>query len=341
MNAKKLYNIAIVGATGLVGQEILKILDERCFPVKNIIPIASSKSQNSKINYKGSLLSVKTIQDTDPKNVDIIFNCISDDLAKKVYSHFCLSTNVIIDKSSYMRNRDELPLITNTVNLEKIDETFLLHNKEKSKIIPLPNCCVIPTAILLNAIAGISSIKRVVLSTYQSISGAGRAVLENFISDSSKSINLLENKDVRSLAFSVMPYIGRITKDISEEEEKIITELKKILSYNFDISVTCMRVPVLTGHTISINIEFNTKISLDKIKNSIENCNLCQIIEDSNIHNLSPVHAKSKNKILVGRIRIDRSNNILDLVISSDNLRIGAALHAIQIAEYLVEREFI
>ena len=242
------YNTAILGATGVVGEELIDLLQEFDFPVKTLYPIASAKSTSKAVVFKGKVHNILSIDDVDCSKVDLVFCAVSNDIAKELLPRF--NNAVIIDKSSLNRSNPNIPLVLSGVN-----DNILSENK--SKIIAMPNCCVIPLATLLYYLP---KTKRVVVSTYQSVSGAGADAMNKLMKDTVDHLSKRKIDSSETLAFNVVP-------DIPQEEEKIEYETRRILNKDINLSVTCVRVPVVIGHSMSVNIEFDSDIDLEDIAN--------------------------------------------------------------------------
>ena len=342
MNRK--YNIAIAGATGNVGREILSILDERDFPIDNLYLLASSRSKGQKINFKDQELIVEDLSEFDFTKAQIgLFSpggSVSAEFAPKAAAAGC----IVIDNTSYFRMKDDVPLIVPEVNADALEEFFDENNR--SNIIANPNCSTIQMVVVLKPLHDEAIINRVIVSTYQAASGAGKDAMDELF-DQTKGIYankpIEKNIFTKQIAFNAIPHIGSfIENGNTEEEEKMINETKKILDEGIKVSATCVRIPVFIGHSESVNIEFDSPLSENKateLLNNFENISVVDHRKDEGY--VTPVEAAGKDKVYVSRIRQDFSvDNGLNLWVVSDNLRKGAALNAVQIAEVLISKYF-
>ena len=262
MNQK--YNIAIAGATGNVGREILSILDERDFPIDNLYVLASPRSKGKKINFKDQELIVEELSEFDFTKAQIgLFSpggSVSAEFAPKAAAAGC----IVIDNTSYFRMKDDVPLIVPEVNFDILKEFFDENNR--SNIIANPNCSTIQMVMALKPLHDVAIINRVIVSTYQAASGAGKDAMDELF-DQTKSIYtnkpIEKNKFTKQIAFNAIPHIGAFIKNgNTEEEEKMINETKKILDKEIKVSATCVRIPVFIGHSESIYIEFDFSFEL-------------------------------------------------------------------------------
>ena len=338
----KKYNIAIVGATGNVGREILNILEERNFPIENIYLLASSRSKGKKINYKDQELIVEDLSEFDFAKAQIgLFSpggSISAKFAPKAAATGC----IVIDNTSYFRMKDDVPLIIPEVNADVLEGFF--EKKNRSNIIANPNCSTIQMVLALKPLHDASIINRVVVSTYQSVSGAGKEAMDELFNQTqhiyaNKPIE--KNKFTKQIAFNAIPHIGSFVENgNTEEEEKMINETKKILDEDIKVSATCVRVPVFISHAESINIELDSPLSVKKateLLNNFENISVVDHHQDEGY--VTPVEAAGEDKVYVSRIRVDHTvDNGLNIWVVSDNLRKGAALNAVQIAEIIISK---
>ena len=342
MNRK--YNIAIAGATGNVGREILSILDERDFPIDNLYLLASSRSKGQKINFKDQELIVEDLSEFDFTKAQIgLFSpggSVSAEFAPKAAAAGC----IVIDNTSYFRMKDDVPLIVPEVNADALEEFFDENNR--SNIIANPNCSTIQMVVVLKPLHDEAIINRVIVSTYQAASGAGKDAMDELF-DQTKGIYankpIEKNIFTKQIAFNAIPHIGSfIENGNTEEEEKMINETKKILDEGIKVSATCVRIPVFIGHSESVNIEFDSPLSENKateLLSNFENISVVDYRKDEGY--VTPVEAAGKDKVYVSRIRQDFSvDNGLNLWVVSDNLRKGAALNAVQIAEVLISKYF-
>ena len=331
--------VAIVGATGNVGREMLDILDERKFPADKVFALASSRSKGDAIQFGNKELIVEDLSEFDFSNADIaLFSAggkISGEFAPLAAEKNC----VVIDNSSRFRMDPDVPLIVPEVNREAIA------NYEKTKIIANPNCSTIQMVVALKPLHDLGTIKRVVVSSYQSTSGAGKAAMDELF-EQTKGIysnNSIEPEIFQTqISFNVIPQIGPfVSSGYTEEEEKMINETKKILDNDIKVSATCVRVPTFIGHAESVNIEFENYISSEEASKVLAGAPGCLVDLDDKESYATPIDCAGNDHTYISRIRNDDSvENGLNLWVVSDNLRKGAALNTIQIAEIL-EKDYL
>ncbi len=340
MKYAKEYNIAVVGATGNAGMKTLQILAERNFPIDNITVIASEKSVGSSISFKNKTLKVKPFQSIDFSQIHIAFFCAGGTFSRKNAEAVTNQGCVIIDKTSHFRLNPKVPLIIPEINAK------ILSKGSSLGIISNPNCVAIPLAMTLKALSEIAPIKRVVVSTYQSVSGAGKEAVNELFNQTKKIISAQTLKPEifqKQIAYNVIPAIGNITASgITDEEEKISSEVCKILKSDVKVAVTCVRVPVFVGHCMSVACEFNKTISEKNVYDAFEKFDGIITIDRRNEYAefTTPIDAQGEDNVYVSRIRKDASiKNGLLYWIASDNLRKGAALNSVQIAEELINED--
>lgn len=333
--------IAIVGASGAVGQEFLRVLEERNFPLDELILFGSHRSAGSKYKFKGEELEVKLLQHNDDfKGVDIAFTSagggISTEYAKTITKHGA----VMIDNSSAFRMDKEVPLVVPEVNAEDAKNRPL-------NIIANPNCTTIQMVVALKPINDISPIKRVHVSTYQAASGAGAAAMDELYQQYKEVINgdpVTISKFPHQLAFNMIPQVDQFTENgYTKEEMKMYNETQKIMHSNLAVSATCVRVPSLRAHSESVWVETLKPISLDEAKKAFKNAEGV-ILKDNDADKdyPMPLHIAGKDPVYVGRVRKDLSNpNGLAFWVVADQIKKGAALNAVQIAEYLIKENDI
>ena len=324
-------NIAIVGATGNVGRKIIEVLEKKNFPVDNLYFVASSKSKGKKLKFKGKEIIVENLETFDFSKSKITFFSAGGKISEKFVPE-AAKHSMVIDNSSHFRMDPDVPLIVPQVNSKDL-------NNIKKNIIANPNCSTAQLVIVLKPLHDLLKIKRVVISTYQSTSGAGKAPMDELVEQTKQS---LENKKINSknytkqIAFNAIPHIDAFADEgYTKEELKMINETKKIIDNKIELTVTCVRIPVLVSHSESINIEFEKPFTLDKIHEVLESAEGCKVIDERKDGGyITPVEAEGKNETFISRIRRDNSNkNTLNLWIVSDNLLRGAALNAVEIAE--------
>lgn len=331
MTKNKKYNIAVIGATGNVGREVLNILDERRFPIDKIQAVASRSSLGKKVSFGDKELAIESMDTVDFSKIDIVFSCAGSMLSKTFVNKATQAGSIVIDKTSCFRMEHDVPLIVPEVNIKELSKGIT------KKIISTPNCVVIPIVTALKALDNFVKIKRIVLSTYQSTSGAGRAGMDE-LHDQTKAKYLYQNLTNQffshQIAFNIIPQIGELNDDgISEEEEKISQEISKIMGRHIPTTATCVRVPVFVGHAISLNVEFVSEIDAEEVSNILSEADGISV---DNI--LTPVDAVGEDSVFVSRIRNDQSQvNTVNMWVVNDNLRKGAALNSVQIAEELIK----
>jgi aspartate-semialdehyde dehydrogenase len=331
-------NIAIVGATGNVGRKIIEVLEKKELSIDNLYLVASSKSAGSKIEFKGKQHEVFDLENFDFSKAKITFFAAGGKISEK-FAVNAAKNSLIIDNSSYFRMDPDVPLIVPQVNPEHLNDI-------KKNIIANPNCSTAQLVIALKPLHDLFKIKRVVVSTYQSVSGGGKAPMDELI-EQTKSV--LDNKKVvsknftKQIAFNVIPQIDIFSDEgYTKEELKMTNETKKILDEKIDLTATCVRIPVLVSHSESVNIQFEKPFSLDEVKKALDNFEGCKVIDErSDGGYSSPVEAAGKDETFISRIREDKTTkNGLNLWIVSDNLLRGAALNAVEIAESLIKNNF-
>lgn len=332
------YRIALVGATGNVGREMLNILDERQFPVSELIPLASRRSQGVEVSFGDKTLKCQALENFDFTGVDICLMSAGGTVAKEWAHKIAAKGVVVIDNSSAFRYDADVPLIVPEVNASAVD------GYKKRGIIANPNCSTAQMVVALKPLHDAATIKRVVVSTYQSVSGAGKEGMDELWSQT-KGIYVNDapepKKFTKQIAFNVIPHIDVFMEDgYTKEEWKMLAETKKILDPKIKLSATCVRVPVFVGHSESVNVEFERPISPDEARAILRSAPGVLVVdkkEDGGY--ITPLDCVGDYATFVSRIREDATvENGLALWIVSDNLRKGAALNAVQIAECLINR---
>ena len=330
--------IAILGSSGAVGCELLKILDERNFPISNLILLSSSRSAGKKINWKGSEFITQEVDAKSFSGVDLVFASAGGSISKKWVKIITEQNAILIDNSSAFRMKADVPLVVPEVNSEAIFE--------HQGIIANPNCTTILLTLVLSPLNRISKIKRVIVSTYQSASGAGQLAMEELKFLTQKYLDGNPQKSEilpYSLAFNLFLHNSPMLENkYCEEEMKMINESRKILNIpNLHLTATCVRVPVLRAHSEAVNIEFENKITANEAIDQLKKSKGVTFIEDTNLNRFPmPDDVKEKDNIAVGRVREDLSNvNALELWLCGDQIRKGAALNAVQIAEILLQKK--
>ncbi len=332
------YKVAVVGATGNVGHEMLNILEERQFPVDEVIALASRKSVGKEVSFGEKTLKCKDLETFDFSSTDIALmsagGSVSAEWSPKIAAQGC----VVIDNSSHWRMHPDVPLIVPEVNADDVA------GYTKKNIIANPNCSTAQLVVALKPLHDVAGIKRVVVSTYQSTSGAGKAAMDElwnqtraiFVNDPVDKENF-----TKQIAFNVIPHIDVFMEDGSTKEEwKMVAETKKMLDPKIKLTATAVRVPVFVGHAESVNIEFEreiTDVEAQKILREAPGCLVVDKREDEGY--VTPVECVGDYATFISRIRVDPTvENGLNMWVVSDNLRKGAALNTVQIAEVLINR---
>ena len=330
-------DIAIVGATGNVGRKIIEVLEKKNFSIDKLFLVASSKSAGTKLKFNNKDLNVESLEGFDFSKVDITFFSAGGKISEK-YVPIASKHSVVIDNSSFFRLVPDVPLIVPQVNSDELKNM-------KKNIISNPNCSTAQLVIILKPLHDLFKIKRVVISTYQSTSGAGKAPMDELLEQTKL---LMDNKKIisknftKQIAFNAIPHIDIFADDgYTKEEIKMINETKKILDSKIELTATCVRIPVLVSHAESINIEFEKPFTLEKITEILDNSEGCKVYDQRKDGGyITPAEAEGKNETFISRIRIDNSKiNTINLWCVSDNLLRGAALNAVEIAEAYVNRK--
>ena len=328
-------NICIVGATGNVGRKILDVLEQKNFSFNELYLAASAKSAGKKISFKKKEYIVENLDEFDFSKCDITFFSAGGKISEK-FAPIAAKHSVVIDNSSFFRMDPEVPLIVPQVNSK--DLTNL-----KKNIIANPNCSTAQMVIALKPLHEAFKINRVVVSTYQSVSGAGKAPMDELIEQTKQ---FLENKKITSknftkqIAFNAIPHIDVFSDDgYTKEELKMVNETKKILDQNIKVTATCVRVPVLVSHAESLNIEFDKNFTLDQVRELLNNAEGCVVHDEQKDGGyITQLEAEGKNETFISRIRADNTNEkAINIWIVSDNLLRGAALNAVEIAEAYIK----
>ena len=327
-------DFTIVGATGNVGRKTLEVLQQKNLNIDNLYLVASPKSAGKQLEFNGKKYSIENLETYDFSKAKITFFAagrkISEQYAEKAAKH-----TTVIDNSSFFRMDPDVPLIVPQVNAKDIQNM-------KKNIIANPNCSTAQLVLVLKPLHDLFRIKRVIVSTYQSVSGGGKAPMDELFQQTKM---YLESKEIKSknftkqIAFNIIPHIDDFSEDgYTKEELKMTNETKKILDTKIELSSTCVRIPVLVSHSESVNIEFEQEFSLEKIKEVLNNAPGCSVIDKrENGGYVTPIEAAGKNETFISRIREDKTKkNCLNLWIVSDNLLRGAALNSVEIAEAII-----
>ncbi len=331
------YKVAIVGATGNVGRQLLDILSERRFPVREVVALASRKSVGKEVSFgEEDILTVHSLEDYDFSDTDIALFSPGASVSK-IYAPIAAKAGcVVIDNTSQFRMDADIPLVVPEVN------GHMLKDFRTRNIIANPNCSTIQMVVALKPLHDAAKIKRVVVSTYQSVSGAGRVGMDELF-DQTKAIFMNEQKApakfTKRIAFNVIPHIDVFMDDGSTKEEfKMVNETKKILDQNIAVSATCVRVPVFVGHSEAVNVEFEKPITVDEARELLSEADGIVMYDEHNDGGYcTPLECVGEDGVFISRLRNDPSvKHGLSMWVVSDNLRKGAALNAIQIAEELI-----
>ncbi|WP_185984302.1 aspartate-semialdehyde dehydrogenase [Aureimonas mangrovi] len=332
------YKIAIVGATGNVGREMLAILDERGFPADEVVALASRRSQGTEVSFGDRTLKVKALESYDWAGTDICLMSAGGSVAKEWAPKIAAQGVVVIDNSSAFRYDQDVPLIVPEVNADAV-AGFTRRN-----IIANPNCSTAQLVVALKPLHEKAKIRRVVVSTYQSVSGAGKDGMDELF-EQSRAVFVADpttnKKFTKRIAFNVIPHIDVFMEDGSTKEEwKVMAETKKMLDPKIKVTCTAVRVPVFIGHSEAVNIEFEEPITADEARAILREAPGCLVVdkpEDGGY--ITPIETAGEDATYISRIREDQTlENGLNLWVVADNLRKGAALNAVQIAELLVNR---
>jgi len=330
-------NFAIVGATGKVGRKTIDILEKSKIKIDNLFLVASKKRVGKIVYFKKKKIKIEALENYNFSKAKITFFAAGSIIAKK-WAPFAAKKTIVIDNSKYFRMNKDISLVVPEVNASA------LKIYKKRNIIANPNCSTAQLVIVLKPLHDKFKIKRVVVSTYQAVSGAGKASTEELFT---QTRDFLKNKKIQAknftkqIAFNLIPHIDDFTKDgYTKEEWKMENETKKILDSNIKMTATCVRVPVRTSHSESVNIEFKKSFSIQKVKALLKKAPGCKVVDtQQNGGYMTPLEAEGSYLTYISRIRKDNSNKkALNLWVVSDNLLKGAALNTVQIAEALIKK---
>jgi len=335
------YKVAVVGATGNVGREMLSILAERAFPADEVVALASRRSLGTEVSYGDKTLKVKALEHCDLSDIDICLMSAGSAVSKEWSPKFAAAGAVVIDNSSCWRYDADVPLIVPEVNADAVA------GFRKKGIIANPNCSTAQLVVALKPLHDAAKIKRVVVATYQSVSGAGKDAMDELDRQTKAIYSLAElepKKFPKRIAFNVIPHIDVFQDDgYTREEWKMVVETKKILGSKIKLTATCVRVPVFISHSEAVNIEFEKPITADEARALLSRAPGCIVIDRREPGGyVTPYEAAGEDATYISRIREDATvENGLSMWVVSDNLRKGAALNAVQIAELLIKRKLI
>ena len=333
------YKVAVVGATGNVGHEILNILDERQFPADDVIALASSRSAGKEVSFGDKDLKVQDLSTFDFKGVDIVLSSPGGKVSAEYSPKAAAAGAIVIDNTSHWRMDPDVPLIVPEVNPHAINDI-------PKGIIANPNCSTIQMVVALKPLHDAARIKRVVVSTYQSTSGSGKAAMDELFNQT-KGIyaNQTPTPSVypKQIAFNAIPQIDVFMDDgMTKEEWKMVVETKKILDPSIKVSASCVRIPVFVGHAEMINVELEGELSAIQAKEAFRNAEGVTLVdlEQEDLEFVTPAEVQGEDDVFVSRVREDITvDNGLNFWCVSDNLRKGAALNTVQIAELLIKNK--
>lgn len=335
------YKVAVVGATGNVGREMLNTLAERNFPTSEVYALASARSVGREISFgEKTVLKVQDLTKFDFKGVDIVLSSAGSKVSEAFAPDATKAGAVIIDNSSFFRMDKDIPLVVPEVNPEAIADYT------KKRIIANPNCSTIQMVVALKPLHDIAKIKRVVVSTYQSVSGAGKEGMDELFNQTkalfNPSTSVPREVFAKQISFNVIPQIDVFMEDgFTKEEWKMRVETKKIMGDDIDVTATCVRVPVFVGHSEAVTIEFENPISVAQARTALRNAPGVVVIDTQDLEDgfATPVEVAGDDPVYVSRIRKDETvKHGLCIWVVADNLRKGAATNAVQIAEVLVKK---
>jgi aspartate-semialdehyde dehydrogenase len=343
MAGDRTYRVGVLGATGAVGSTILEVLAERKFPVSELVPLASARSAGSTVRFADSDITVRELNDDSIQGLDLVLSSAGGSVSAEWAPKLILAGAVVVDNTSYWRMHDDVPLVVAGVN----DDAAAGHNG----LVANPNCTTMQLMVALKPILDAAGIERLIVSTYQSVSGTGRRAIEELRAESEA---VLQGKKIdepevypHQVAFNVIPQVETFKDgdDYTTEERKVMAETRKILglSEGVGISATCARVPVITGHSESVNVQTASDLSPEDCREILSEASGLVVLDDpgAGIYPL-PIAAAGRDEVLVGRIRRDPSHErCLNLWVVGDNLRKGAATNAVQVAELLDERDLV
>ncbi len=328
-------NLAIIGATGNVGRKTIEVLEKSSIKIKDLFLVASKKSAGKKLIFKGKELIIEQLEKYDFSKAEITIFAAGSEIAKEWVPKASKKT-IVIDNSKYFRMEENVPLVVSEVNPESL-------NNHKN-IIANPNCSTIQLMLPLKPLHEKYKIKRVVVSTYQAVSGAGKAPTDELFSQTKDYLNGKEIKSknfTKQIAFNLIPHIDSFVEDrYTKEEWKMENETKKILDHKIGLTATCVRVPVKTSHSESVNVEFENEYDLETVREILKNAPGCKVVDETKDGGyVTPIEAEDDHLTFISRIRKDNSNKrALNMWVVSDNLLKGAALNSVQIAEILTKK---
>ena len=330
-------NLAIIGATGNVGRKTIEILEKSKIKISKLFLVASEKSEGKKIKFKGKEIEIQCLEKYDFSNAKITFFAAGSKVSE-LWALKASKKTIVIDNSKFFRMDRDVPLIVPEVNLDK------LKIYKKKNIIANANCSTIQMVVALKPLHDHFKIKRILVSTYQSVSGAGKAPMDELVSQSKDYLDgkkITSKNFTKQIAFNLIPHIDEfVDEGYTKEEWKMIYETKKILDSKVQISATCVRVPVMVSHSESINVEFEKSFDIKNIKEILKKSKGCKVIDERKDGGyITPLEAENSYLTFISRIRRDNSNSkAINMWVVSDNLLKGAALNTVQIAEQLIKK---
>jgi aspartate-semialdehyde dehydrogenase len=335
------YRVGVVGATGLVGTTILELLVSRGFPATEVVPFASERSAGRSLEWNGSVLTCRALEEDSIQGLDLVLSSAGGAVSAEWTPRLVEAGATVVDNTSYWRMHDDVPLVVAEVNPEAAEG----HNG----IIANPNCSTMQMVVALKPLYDEAGIERLVISTYQAVSGTGKGAIDELLGQSRA---VLDGKEAEAdvypheIAFNVLPQAGSFPEgdDHTDEERKLINETRKILGdETIRVSATCVRVPVVTGHSEAVNVETREPLSPERARELLSGAPGVTVLDDPASERYPmAIEAAGKDDVFVGRIRRDPGNErALDLWVVSDNLRKGAATNTVQVAELLVERSLL
>lgn len=331
------YKVAVVGASGNVGREMLEILHERNFPVSEVVALASSRSAGNQVSFGDDDLTIQDLAKYDFKGTDFVFSSPGASVSAEYSPKAGKAGAVVVDNTSHFRMDPDVPLVVPEVN------AHALKDYNKKNIIANPNCSTIQMLVALKPLHDAANIKRVVVSTYQSVSGAGKAGMDELFNQSRHFFmndEVKQEQFAKQIAFNIIPQIDKFMDDHSTKEEwKMVVETKKILDEKIEVCANCVRVPVFIGHAEMVNVEMEKPLSRKEAMNLWRKAEGVSLIDvDSEIEFVTPAEIAGEDDVFISRVREDISiENGLNFWCVSDNMRKGAALNSIQIAEALIK----
>lgn len=335
------YKVAVVGATGNVGREMLSILDERDFPVSEVVALASRRSAGREVSFGDRDLKVQDLAAFDFKGTDIVLSSAGGKISAEFAPRAAAAGAVVIDNTSHFRMDPDVPLVVPEVNPEA------LRDFAKKNIIANPNCSTIQMVMALKPLHALAGIKRVVVSTYQSVSGGGKEAMDELFNQTrSVYMNEVQPPEVfpKQIAFNIIPQIDVFMDDhMTKEEWKMVAETKKIIDPKIKVCANCVRVPVFIGHAEMVNVEFEREIDAKTAKKALRDAPGVTLIDlESELEYVTPIDVQGEDNVYVSRVREDPTvEHGLNFWCVADNLRKGAALNAVQIAERMIADKLI